>query len=238
MEWWIIGLILGVGAPISAAALGALRRWRDRRGAAAIIRSSPPKPISRLNPQTSRVAIQGHARPITTRLCPFSDEPVIGLRVTIEFIQRASSEQQQGPVQQTVDFTELEPFEVVDDSGVALARGKPAVLLGLPRQRDVHQFAVDLTDPWLERRVRMEGFSNTDLVVAKKLRCDVRLLRPGSPVYVLGRPFEEVDPGAGGESSYRQPPTRMVMESCDNGVMLVADCHHAGLQESLQSRIE
>jgi hypothetical protein len=183
-------------------------------------------------------AIQGNARAGSTMMCPFHDEPIIGLRVTMEFVQRGSSEQGEGTIRQSVDFTEIEPFEVVDDSGVALARGAPAVLLGAPRQRDPHQFAVDLTDPWLERRIQMEGYSNTDLVSALDLSCSVRLLRPESPVYVLGRPNREVDPGSSGESSYREPPMRLVMEPPSGGVMLVADCHHLGLLESLQSRMQ
>lgn len=238
MEWWVIGLLLGVGAPLTAAAAGFVRRWLDRRGVASVIRDTPPAPISRVIDTAGMTAIQGNAHASSTMSCPFIDEPIIGLRVTIEFVQRGTSEQGEGTLRQSVDFTEMEPFEVVDDSGVALARGAPAVLLGAPHERDPHQFAVDLTDPWLNHRVQMEGFSNTDIVSAVDLSCSVRLLRPGSPVYVLGRPKREVDPGSSGESSYREPPMRLVMEPPDGGVLLVADCHHERLLESLQSRMQ
>ncbi len=238
MEWWVIGLLLGVGIPIAGAAAGFMRRWLDRRGLATAIRRMPPEPITRVAPGGGAAAIQGNARATSTVTCPFHDEPVIGFRVTIEFVQRGSSEQGETTVRQSVDFTELEPFEVVDQSGTALARGAPSVLLCAPHRRDPHQFAVDLTNPWLEHRIKMEGFSNTDIVSAVDLTCNVRLLRPGSQVYVLGKPEREVDPGSQGESSYREPPMRLVMEPPGGGVLLVADCHHEALLESLQARMQ
>ena len=183
MEWWVIGLLLGVGAPISAAGVEAIRRWYQRRSVAGTIRRIPLLPIMEVIPGPGICAIQGHARAHATMTCPFTEDPIIGVRVKIDFVQRSSSEQDSGPLRQIVDFTEMKPFEVFDDSGVALVRGEPTVLLGLPWMQDSDQFAVDITDPWLEHKVQMEGFSNTDLVVARKVSCHVRLLRPGSPVY-------------------------------------------------------
>lgn len=238
MEWWVIGLLLGVGAPISAAGVEAIRRWYQRRSVAGTIRRIPLLPIMEVIPGPGICAIQGHARAHATMTCPFTEDPIIGVRVKIDFVQRSSSEQDSGPLRQIVDFTEMKPFEVFDDSGVALVRGEPTVLLGLPWMQDSDQFAVDITDPWLEHKIQMEGFSNTDLVVARKVSCHVRLLRPGSPVYVLGRSIREVDPGGSGESSYREPPTRLVLEPPAGGVLMVADCHHGELLEKLQQRLQ
>jgi len=252
MEWWVIlGLLLGVGAPLSAAGVEVFRRWRKRRSVLATISSTPLSPISeaaraggpsnlaaeQADPGAGVLAVQGHARAVRTMKCPFSGEAIIGVRVTIEFVERVVSEHSEGPMRQIVDFTEIQPFEVLDETGAALVRGKPAVLLGMPARRDNDQFAVDLTGEWLEHRVRLEGFSNTDLVVAKDLSCHVRVLHQGSRVYVLGRSTREVDPSSAVESGYREAPTRLVLEPPVDGLLLVADCHHGELMESLQMRM-
>lgn len=233
---WAIALALAVGIP--AATLGArlVRSWRIRRGIRAMLKKTPLRSIREVSAGRELVAIQGKLRPLRTIQCPLTGAPVIGYRISISFVQPSDSEHSMTH-HQAFELAQIAPFEVVDDSAMALVRGQPFLLLAQPHQRSKYQLAVDLTRPELAQMVLEQGFSTTDLVMAKDVTCTWRQLQPHSTVYVLGQAIREADLG-GEVLSYREPPSRLVLQPPTRGPMLVADCRLVELMADLRSRIQ
>ena len=234
MEAWIIFLLVAFGTPVAGLATAAVVRWRLRRSIKHQVQAAPLLRVGDLQPGPQRVAVQGVARAEATLDAPIAGVPVIGYRVTIEYDEPGG--RQESGQHRLIDKSRIAEFQVEDDTGTVRVRGALTVVAACPHVMDSGEVSVALTGGPLQQMVFEEGLTTNDLVAARNLRATERLLRPDGPVYVCGRPTTEVD-ASGAESGYRQPPTRVVLESPKDGPLVAADCHRHQLLARIKERL-
>jgi hypothetical protein len=197
-----------------------VRRLRER------IESFPWQAIA--TAREGRAAVQGVARAGELLRAPLSGREVIGFRVKVE---HQDSSNRNARWLTLVDISEVNAFQVQDSTGTAWVEPSfSSLILALESQGRNGMFSS--APPELEQLLNKHGETTRGWIFEKALRWSEYLLEPGERVYVGGHARREID-HALATAGYRDTPTRLVINSPDDGPMIISDSLRRDLIESL-----
>jgi hypothetical protein len=223
-----INFLYKLAGPLSRAWSRRRTRQRIRAGAASPIReiaSSGPGPAQ----------IEGHARALETVLSPLSHTRVIGYRVRVELVIDGGEDE--ADRRRIIDIVRFEAFEVDDGERRALVRAGRHRLLAPGHPRSRGDLVVRLGHPEFEHQLNLQESSINEVATSRYASCREHLLPPDSPVFVCGEARRELDP-TGVSTSYREAPSRVVIEPTPREAVLVADCGRDELLGTLSRRFD
>lgn len=155
-----------------------------------------------------------------TVIAPMSGEACVAYSILVEEEQGTGRSKHWETIIQDFDAV---AFIVNDDAGRALVRAAgswPAPEMKVVRQAGLFTHA----SPDLEAFLAKHGHSAQGLIFRKTLRCYEGVLAVGEKVAVVGIGKRETDPVEGeAPGGYRGKPSRLVIESLDDGRLLMSN---------------